>query len=620
MIDILFHNCNLIKFEKLKRLMFQYLFYIISPITNNIVFFINIIWLLILPSFIDTFISGNIHYDNNLLFGFKFTEGKGFPYILFLPYIWGYIICLAANLIKFASLKVYNFFHISIYIILICLFATDIFLLLNFKTMISPTIIMLIAETNGGESSDFITNYGLNFSSIIAYLIVSVAIFIILFSERNVLILSKLFVNKYSAILLLIFSMYIFQRGFRPLAKFFEIFNLNSESELLLWTTEFPSHTNSGTNFVCSMITFNMSKYEIRKGLKSALVDESYAISNNNVNLVLIIGESYSKHHSSLYNYQHETNPLLKKELKNGNLFLFDNVIASYNLTTEVMRNLFSVNSIMDKEVWNDYPAFPAIFKRAGYDVYFWDNQLTAAEGETSDYSIAAYIHNSNFAKKSYTRCNNKKFDFDYELIKSFFHEMKITNGNNLIIFHLYGQHAMAAKRYPHIKQFIKYSIDSIHGNYSDKQKEEIAQYDNATLYNDYVISQIIDHFRKKNAAILYFSDHGEEVHDFRNHYGRTQEEHKTPDILKYQYEIPFMVWCSDMYIKKHPGRIALMKAAKSKPFMNDNVSQILFGLCDMKTKYYKSERDLLNSQYKPYKHRIVQGNTDYDLIMKNSK
>ena len=37
------------------------------------------------------------------------------------------------------------------------------------------------------------------------------------------------------------------------------------------------------------------------------------------------------------------------------------------------------------------------------------------------------------------------------------------------------------------------------------------------TLYNDYVLKNIIDLFRDKNTVVLYFSDHGEEIYDYRD-------------------------------------------------------------------------------------------------------
>ena len=123
----------------------------------------------------------------------------------------------------------------------------------------------------------------------------------------------------------------------------------------------------------------------------------------------------------------------------------------------------------------------------------------------------------------------------------------------------------------------------------------------------------IINKFEKDNAVMLYFSDHGEELYDFRDRYGRTQEKEKTSNMLKYQYEIPFMIWCSDSFKEVNSGIVKDMLLSREYPFMNDNVCQILMGLVGMKTKYYHPERDLFSPFFKPYSHRIVQNTVNYE-------
>ena len=130
-------------------------------------------------------------------------------------------------------------------------------------------------------------------------------------------------------------------------------------------------------------------------------------------------------------------------------------------------------------------------------------------------------------------------------------------------------------------------------------------------------MGEVFDMFRDHDAIVVYFSDHGEEVYDYRNVIGRTHEETKSKNNLKYQYDVPFVIWCSNSYAKKNPDMIKMMQQSTEKPFMTDLTSQLLLGLGRVSTKYYHSERDLLNSQYLPSK-RIVQGYLDYDQICGN--
>ena len=88
---------------------------------------------------------------------------------------------------------------------------------------------------------------------------------------------------------------------------------------------------------------------------------------------------------------------------------------------------------------------------------------------------------------------------------------------------------------------------------------------------------------------------------------GRKAHTDDTKNLLKYQHEIPFMVWCSDKYIKSHPQIIAELHTSLDRPAMSDNVCQLLFHLAKLETPYYKANRDLLSPSFTPQK-RMVNG------------
>lgn len=191
---------------------------------------------------------------------------------------------------------------------------------------------------------------------------------------------------------------------------------------------------------------------------------------------------------------------------------------------------------------------------------------------------------------------------------------------DNLIIIHLMGQHVDAKNRYPDIAQYNYFSKDSIlrkDSYLTDTKKQEIAEYDNATRYNDEVIKKVIDFNRDKNSVIVYFSDHGEEIYDYRDHKGRDlSSSNITYDYLRSQHEIPFMIWCSDLFLSNNPTTIKMIKSSIDKPFMTDNLSHLLFHLGGIMSSYYKPKKDLLGEGYECGK-RIVH-DTDYDVIRFN--
>lgn len=603
--------------ERLRQTILLIIKWILSPITNNKVLFTNFILLIVIPSVINAYWINHeqyITFSNIYKYGIKIRDGASFPYILFVPFAAAYIVSAVCIFLRYFGHAFFCYFKVIVYTLLILIFIVNTFLLLNFNTMISPSIVQLMIETNSDETSEFFHTYLLNWNSMISYIIIILMIVYIVYSEKQF----KNTIRKKSAIIFcFIAGGYLFQRSADPIRSFSHLFDCNNLSEAELWYLTYPVNTNSLSNIVYSAYVMQLSKQEIGKALNNTLSYNDSIESEDSLNVVMVIGESFSKYHSSLYGYSHQTNPKLQKRVDSGNLFIFRDVISSYNLTSFVLRNLFSVNSIMDKENWTDYPAFPILFKRAGYNVYLWDNQRTFGKADVSDFSIAAYLFDNSIVEKSYSAINNQVYPYDGQLITDFGKNVHLSENRNLVVFHLMGQHTMPDKRYPRDSVFCVFTKDSVmRYDIDERRKDQIAHYDNATLYNDWVVNDIIRRFENSYTVILYFSDHGEELYDFRDHYGRTQESVKTKDMLKYQYETPFMIWCSDSYMEKHMDTVSNIVSAVNKPFMNDNVCQIIMGLVGLKSKYYKAKRNLISPQYEPCSHRIVQNYINYEKVM----
>ena len=127
-------------------------------------------------------------------------------------------------------------------------------------------------------------------------------------------------------------------------------------------------------------------------------------------------------------------------------------------------------------------------------------------------------------------------------------------------------------------------------------------------------MGHIFDLYRNKNAVVVYFSDHGEEVYDYRDERGRHVSYTPSRNMLRHQNEVPFIIWCSDRYKQLHPATIRNIKAALHRPFMTDNVGQLLFHLGAIRTGYYRPERDLISPSFRP-RPRILYDHVDYDKV-----
>ena len=69
-------------------------------------------------------------------------------------------------------------------------------------------------------------------------------------------------------------------------------------------------------------------------------------------NIVLIIGESYNRHHSAQYGYSMPTTPRQQKLEKQGRLVKYTDVVSPWNLTSFVFKHIFSLYTVGDKGEW----------------------------------------------------------------------------------------------------------------------------------------------------------------------------------------------------------------------------------------------------------------------------
>lgn len=334
--------------------------------------------------------------------------------------------------------------------------------------------------------------------------------------------------------------------------------------------------------------------------------------------VVLIIGESYIKYHAGIYGYQLPTTPHLAHEFAAGRLSIFTDAISPFNNTNMTMRTLLSLNSVADDEEWQDLPLFPALFKKAGYRVYMWDNQREFFRESAYTRGLNSFIYHPEVVRLCYDNVNTMNYDYDGSFVDDFATSMESFDNfvPGLIIIHLRGQHIRAEKRYPHSTAFDRFSQKDYDYRtepfLTDAMRQEIAYYDNATFYNDYVINKVFNVFKNRDAVVVYISDHGDEVYDFRPSIGRRADKDNQAMMLHYQHDVPFVVWCSPLFLKNHPDKEKQIASAVDKPIMLDNLGQILIGLAGIKTIYYHPDRDALNDVYSPLP-RIVNFNINYD-------
>ena len=335
-------------------------------------------------------------------------------------------------------------------------------------------------------------------------------------------------------------------------------------------------------------------------------------------NIVLIIGESFNRHHSSQYGYVMPTTPRQQKLERQGRLVKYTDVVSPWNLTSFVFKHLFSLYCVGDKGEWCDYPLFPELFRKAGYHVTFLTNQfLPKAKEAVYDFSGGFFLNNPKLSAAQFDTRNTQLHRYDEDLLKDY-DELKGQNTeNNLIIFHLLGQHVAYRQRSPkEHKKFRGDDYKEMKPHLNARERQTLADYDNAILYNDSVVTEIVKKFENEDAIVIYVPDHGEECYEGDMHFFCRMHSAKIDARLAHaEFDIPMWIWCSRQYIKKRPEVFRQVVNARNRRFMTDALAHMLLYLGGIHARDYKEQYNLLSPEYDESRPRILKNTTDYDKL-----
>lgn len=507
---------------------------------------------------------------------------------------------------------------VVMYAIGVALFMLYMFLWRVFGLYIQPMVVTLLVETNQREASEFLHTFLLSPGGITAIAASVVMVALIVGLEKCREAVSARFVHVKWRNYVLVPLLALIAVGAYQTKTYGRLATMRTVEDAPLTGDTFSF--DAVTSVAYSVLSIPVAQREYDEALltNTNIAEKPLVEDADSLNVIFVIGESYIKRHAGVYGYYLNTTPNIAAEQRQGRMFLFTDVLSPIGSTVQSMKNMLSTNSLNSGEKWSKFPMFTALFKKAGFNVYFWDNQKC---DNTPLYglSINNLLYGEEMLRACYTQINTDTYNYDGELVDDFVRRKKPDGQHNLVLFHIWGQHIDAKARYPHTEEFERFSYKDIRSNalyMTDAKRQEVAEYDNATLYNDYVIGKIIETYREKNAVLVYLSDHGEEVYDYRDSKGRKEvDDDKVSQYLQFINEIPFMIWCSDRYKALHPQIVEDITKAVDRPFMIDQVPQVLMHLASVKSVYYNAEQDVLSPKFKRHRRVLLSG-YDYDKQM----
>ncbi|PIQ14793.1 MAG: hypothetical protein COW67_11895 [Flavobacteriales bacterium CG18_big_fil_WC_8_21_14_2_50_32_9] len=479
-----------------------------------------------------------------------------------------------------------------------------------YKERITPSTAFILIETNPSETSEYLKEY-FNTEIFIWLLILLIpSVFILIGVNKAIqqytlkssfkaifndlhklaLFIETLWVKTQNSIwkklalglvLLVIGTAVYFNSNHHKYHAVFQIFN---------GYEKYKTEVEKYKNFFGSSQKSNLLKTVVKKedSLKETII--------------IIIGESTTKHHLGIYGYHRNTTPNL--ENLRSELLVFNDVISPHTHTIPALGKVLTFATTANPEA-KEHGSLVQLVKAAGYKTSWISNQIPIGINETMVSILAQaadYSYYTNLGGEQELR------SLDERVLPILAKSLKKNDTKKVIFVHLLGTHTQYKNRYPENFNQFKDIPSTPFG--TQQAFDAINQYDNAVLYNDFIISEIIT-LLKANAIpnekqqLLFFSDHGEDVYQTVDFNGHSEAIGSYP-----MFEIPFVFWSNQK-----------SELEKYSPFTNRKymTDQLIFSIADLLNISFdgmQEENSIFNPNFQ-VKQRIVKQHMDFDAEIK---
>ena len=323
---------------------------------------------------------------------------------------------------------------------------------------------------------------------------------------------------------------------------------------------------------------------------------------------VYIIGEAARAMNWQLYGYARETNPRLSKV---DGLVVFRDMLTQSNTTHKSVPMILSSVAPGEHEELFRRKGLPALFNEAGFDTWFISNQ--SRQGAMIDHLAQDAKH------LIYIRSPRQDMQLLDEMRRAIDNS---TSRRMLIVLHCYGSHFSYHQRYP--REFAHFRPDDDVAINPEHKEMLLNAYDNSIRYTDYFLSRTIGYLESldANVAMLYCSDHGEDILDDE----RERFLHASPTTTAYQIYVASLGWFSDEYRRNFPDKVAAAEHNENAPATTHALFHTMADMASISSEYidhtvsfvspefdWKAQRFYLNdhNEARPYPKT---GLTEQDL------
>lgn len=336
---------------------------------------------------------------------------------------------------------------------------------------------------------------------------------------------------------------------------------------------------------------YQLTQHDVPSDLKAYFSNPQLKFVENNElpsNVVLIIGESFTRCHSSIYGYEKLTNPQLTGLKDNSLLFAFDSINSPASSTALSIRDMLSTFNRSDQneeKKWYEYISLIEIMKNCGFTCYWFGNQACANRHNATSRVFAKACDRQWFLQiEGLDDVGNHRQDIVL-VDSSYRHINQLSQKNhNFFIYHMMGSHFDFSLRYP--KEYAKFTVNDYPSD-PENHRKILSSYDNSILYNDYIVKRIMDLFKNSDAIVIYLPDHGQVMYrnsddpDFYAHGRKGFDKDYALGV-----EIPFFVYASPLFQQKHPDVMERIKNRQEHPksWNSEDLPYFIMDLIGVKT------------------------------------
>lgn len=300
---------------------------------------------------------------------------------------------------------------------------------------------------------------------------------------------------------------------------------------------------------------------------------------------ILVIGETGRAGNWSLNGYSRNTNPRLSRR---DDVVSFDHALTQSNTTHKSVPMMMTSVTAEDFDSISYRKSIITAFKEAGYHTAYFSNQppnhsYNQFFGEEADHC-------------AFVPAAGSRRQYDTVLVDSVRKELRDSKTPKIfIVLHSYGSHYLYTDRYP--KDEAVFMPDSPCDATPSNRERLINAYDNTIVFTDRVLSELIEELESHDcrAALLYASDHGEDIYDD----DRERFLHASPTPTYNQLHVAMIAWVSPALAADSPRMYDALRQHRHT-VVSPSVSMFdtMLDLANIETPYRDERHSVASARY----------------------